>query len=176
MNLTSSLREAVRPEFRSVEESELHRSIVSGAISRSLYGHFLWELRSLHLALARSLTEHPELAVHYDVQQITRTAALEADLARLCPRRPKPLTLHTTRLSARFEHWSARDPMRLLGALYVFELARAGSLRSVYRLAQLIGVHCFDGLVSSCASGARQAENDLEWKHFLRGLRRRNLA
>ena len=169
MNLSSTLREVTRPMSRACEDTPFNHAIEEGVISRSLYSHLLWELRALHVALERSLREHPELVRLYDTASHGRLAALDNDLGVLCPRKPISTVAITRVMTRRFANWSRETPFRLLGAVYVFEEARSNSLRHVHALGRALGVHCSLGQgLDYHLQGRERAQVD--WKHFRREL------
>ncbi|QGJ69996.1 Hypothetical protein PBC10988_16850 [Planctomycetales bacterium 10988] len=127
MHLTQTIRETVHPTHERIEKVAFSRQMISGKIGKKAYGRALSQLWFVHRVLENHLRRYPELAEIFE-EEMSRTEVLAQDLKVLGqPLQTQPLA-ETIDLIEDIEHWSYREPVALLGALYIFEGSRMGSM------------------------------------------------
>lgn len=148
------LKSETRPQHDAAENSDLEKSLLSGAITREAYIELLRQRYAMHLALDPLLAQlresHPQYAAV--IPDYTMQAPyLEEDLRHFGV---DPSTVQALPATAgvveRMKRDAAAAPLRLLGAHYVMEGSNNGGrfiakgLRRLFRLEGDNGVRYFD--------------------------------
>lgn len=139
MDIMGQLRLAIDQTHQDIENLPYSRALLAGQLHRPAYLVSLGQLYHLHLNLECELGCHPQLLSVYRPGVMARGHLIERDLAALGGQAGRPAA-QTTRLITRFRAWSEEAPCALLGALYVFEGSRLGSLVLARSLARSLGV------------------------------------
>ncbi len=127
LDLAGTLKTAIETLHRQIESTPYAQAIFTGSISPEDYARSLVQFLAIHESLEEQLAGHSELTI-YDAETMSRSATLRRDIAwwgGLVDECPMPAT---TNLIGSFEEWSAVSPIALIGALYVFEGSRMGSM------------------------------------------------
>jgi heme oxygenase len=137
MDFAQRLRTAIADAHERIEALPLATAMVRGNVSRANYLELLGQLWRLHAALEDALAVCPNLSVLYQ-PEMARRETLKRDLA-ILGGALKPAAPPTRALMERFASWrTAVWP--LVGALYVFEGSRMGSMVLAAPLAGALGV------------------------------------
>jgi heme oxygenase len=137
MDIAQRLRAAIADTHERIEALPLAAAMVGGSVRRADYLDLLSELWHLHAALEDALAAAPNLAIVYR-PEMARRETLARDLAILGGRVKAPAP-PTRSLMERFASWRGAG-WSLLGALYVFEGSRMGSMVLAAPLAAALGV------------------------------------
>lgn len=164
MELLNRLRTAITDLHERIECLPLAAAMAQGTICREDYLALLDEMLAVHAALEDELGKHPALASVCDAPSMARCGAIRRDRAFLGGREPRPPLRATRHLAASLAGWSENAPEALLGALYVVEGSRMGSMVLFPALARALEVpaapgygldyHC-EGIESRPASWRR---------------------
>lgn len=160
MLLTQRIRLALKELHARIENTPLAVRMQSGLLSRSEYVRLLKQLAWLHQGLEEELRRHAD---RYGVfrPEHARTPAIQADLAALESSADGICRPPTRRLLELFADWSQNVPQALLGAFYVFEGSRMGSMLLLQPLAAGLGLpvepgHGLDYHLAGLTDRARQ--------------------
>lgn len=137
--LPDRLREALAETHRRIEQLPYAQAIMNGSIGRDAYVASLSQFVAVHEGLEAALDRHPELPC-YVASTMSRTETLRRDLSFWgidAPDSPRP---EAGRLASMFERWSDAAPWSLLGAVYVFEGSRMGSMFLAKSIGRALGV------------------------------------
>lgn len=141
--LPDRVRAAIAPAHVAVERTAFAKGMVTGTVSRTEYVAGLRQLAHLHAALEDCLAAaaSPHVNALYDPARMARAPQLAADLAALAeddeavdPAEP------VARLAESLRGWADRAPHALVGALYVLEGSRMGSMLLARSLTRALGV------------------------------------
>jgi heme oxygenase len=139
MDIAAAIREATHDLHRRLEELPFPQAMVTAQLSREEYGRALVQLLHLHRTLEQELQRHPALTCVYG-PSMARERTLQRDMAALgLAGRGEPLS-ETECLLELFREWSRLSPWSLLGALYIYEGSRMGSMFLARPLAESLGV------------------------------------
>jgi heme oxygenase len=127
LDLAGTLKNAIDILHRRIESTPYALAIFSGTITPTDYGRSLVQMLHLHEALEEQLARHPELPI-YDPETMGRSTSLRRDIAWWGGFADGLPLASTTNLVEAFESWSQDSPIGLIGALYVFEGSRMGSM------------------------------------------------
>ncbi len=134
-----SLPETIRAELSSthiaIEQTPFAQALVGGELRRPAYGVALSELLPMHLALESALIANADAVPMYNAAEMDRSGAIERDLLVLGYTGAPGLDA-TRSLIECFQHWAGVTPWKLIGALYVFEGSRMGSMAIARPLAK----------------------------------------
>lgn len=139
MTLSDTLRQATRSLHTQVEQLPLAEALVQGHVGRSAYGALLEQLYHLHDSL-ENLLEQAQFSLPVYRVNLARRQLILRDLEALGLPEPDQVLEQTAELTSCFRAWSVNTPHSLLGALYVFEGSRLGSMHLVRPLAQALRV------------------------------------
>lgn len=178
MSWLQELRSTVRDVHERLEELPFVAALAQGRISAREYLSLLVRLHKLHRVLERELARHPSLADVY-APSMNRTAAVSRDIGYLSSvhsitpdsaMQERVVPWHPTdELAERFETWSRLAPWKLLGALYVLEGSRMGSMVLAGPLADSLGEPRLSGHGIDYHLD-RWEERRGEWQSFLENL------
>lgn len=140
MTLPDRLRAAIAGAHTAIEATPLAAAMIGGTITREAYAGWLSEMHHLHIALEDALADCPQAAGLYQPDEMTRSRLLDRDRAAFG--RDAFGTPHEAigELCERFADWREAAPWRLLGALYVLEGSRMGSMALARPLAKAFDV------------------------------------
>lgn len=139
MKLTDCLRQETRTLHQRLEQLPFAAAMVQGHVSRRAYGMLLGQLYYVHQTMEAALEQHTFTSPVYQ-QRLARGPIVLRDLNALGLPRPNHLLPETAELIACFHAWADRAPHALLGALYVFEGSRLGSMHLIGPLSQALAV------------------------------------
>jgi heme oxygenase len=145
MGLVERIRAGVSATHERIERVPFSQALIAGRLGRDDYVEALSQLYHVHEALERELGAHPELEAVYRPESMARAGVLRGDLAALGAGGPHPCGGPAARLAGRFAEWSAAAPWSLLGALYIYEGSRMGSMMLHKPLARALGVESAPG-------------------------------
>jgi len=145
-SLSAQIRADIMPMHRQIEALPVSEALVAGTIHPRIYVHLLTQLRAFHLRLDAFIEAHSDL-LNFDHGILLRTQSLDRDLAALGASEPNEHALLpiTEEFASWMEDEDRRAPLALLGALYVSEGSRMGSMILARRLAQGFGVEMKPG-------------------------------
>ena len=125
-SLPDLIRAAIAPAHTAVEQTPFARAMITGTITRADYVVGLAQLGILH----RELEAATEAAVGLPAALIPppRTPAIERDLLALGGDASDAAHPAIADIAQRFHDWAAESPTALLGAIYVLEGSRMGSM------------------------------------------------
>jgi heme oxygenase len=144
VTLPDRVRQLLGPTHAAIEQTAFARAMIGGTIDRAAYSRGLDQLGVLHSALEDALATRPEFVALYDPARMTRTDAIACDLVALGGEPAGP-TDATDALCAAIRGWAAASPWKLVGALYVLEGSRMGSMALVRPLSKALGVEVRPG-------------------------------
>ena len=110
-----------------VEQTPFAHGMVTGTIGRADYVAGLAQLGCLHREL-EAATETAAASLPADLIPPPRTPAIDRDLLALGGTAVAEPHEAVAELTARFHRWAAATPTALLGAIYVMEGSRMGSM------------------------------------------------
>jgi len=125
--LPDRIRQAIAPAHVAVEQTPFARGMVSGTIGRAEYVAGLAQLGCLHREL-ESATASASASLPAKLIPPPRTPAIERDLFALGGEADAEPHAVVAELTERFYHWAQATPTALLGAVYVMEGSRMGSM------------------------------------------------
>jgi heme oxygenase len=138
MDLADELKAAVAPAHATIEALPLSRALADATVTRAGYIALLGQLWHVHDAVEAELDRH---ALPLYRREMARRETLARDRAALGADGPVgPPTAATEALAARIRSWSADEPAALLGALYVLEGSKMGSMVLARTVARALGV------------------------------------
>jgi heme oxygenase len=140
VTLPDRLRAAIAATHTSIEQTPLAAAMIGGTISRDEYADWLTSFAHLHAELESALADCPPAAGVYRPADMARTPLLARDRQHfpLDPLDRVPPV--AAELADHFGEWKATAPHKLLGALYVLEGSRMGSMALVRPLALAFGL------------------------------------
>lgn len=144
MTLPDRVRQLLGPTHAAIEQTDFARAMIGGTIDRAAYCRGMAQLAHLHGAVEEALAVHPEFAPLYRSADMSRTDAIACDLVAL-GHFPDDPTDATAAQCALISQWSAASPWKLVGALYVLEGSRMGSMALVRPLSKALGVEVRPG-------------------------------
>ena len=176
--LPDRIRQAIAAAHVAVEATPLAQAMSRGTVSVSEYVALLQELHHWHRSLESCLSAASDcelVRLVYRPETMNRTAILVSDLSafRVQPsERPGPVV---EQMIAELTTWQARKPWALLGALYVMEGSRMGSMLLVRSLSQAFS------LSNAAAVGLDYHRQDMAnrpqaWKQFRQELAELSLS
>ena len=144
-DLAARLRSAIAAVHDAIERTPFAVGMVKGSLSKADYCAGLRPLAGLHDILEAALKlgqrHHPAVLAAYQPETMDRAAVARADLAALGDATPidhaHPVLAH---LRSEATRWAHESPAGLLGALYVLEGSRMGSMILVKSLSRAWGV------------------------------------
>lgn len=139
MDLIQRIHQVLQPLHQAIEALPLSQAIVQGRVSRPAYCRLLEQLLSVHATLEEGLFLSP-WARDLFRPNMARVGALENDLAALGGAAAEPPLPPTEQLVRTLVSWRWSASWRLLGALYVVEGSRLGSMVLVRPLSEALGV------------------------------------
>jgi heme oxygenase len=140
MPLPDRLRSAIAGPHTAIEATPLAVAMIGGTITRDAYGHWLAEMTHLHAALESALADCPPAVGLFDPAEMTRTRLLDRDRAVFEGDEFAAPHDAVRELAERFAEWRETAPWKLLGALYVLEGSRMGSMALLRPLAKAFGL------------------------------------
>lgn len=143
MTLPDRMRAAISANHTAVEATPFATAMVSGRMTREHYAAALRGLHRLHAALESALATSQQcaaVAAVYAPDRMNRADLIVGDLEALGfaldADEPNP---EADELAAKFTRWAASAPHALLGALYVIEGSRMGSMVLARTLGPALG-------------------------------------
>jgi heme oxygenase len=170
MDIALRLRQAIENLHDRIERLPLAAAMASGRIAAPDYLRLLSQLYHLHGGLEEVLAGRAGLSWIYDPAAMTRQPIILADLTALGLKTPYPALPVTRHLINLFWDWSASRELALVGALYVLEGSRMGSMMLARPLAAGLGVQPRPGQgLDYHIQGL--AERPASWQRFKEVLR-----
>ncbi len=140
MTLMEEVRNLIAVDHDRIEKTHFSVAMMASTISRSEYAFGLAQLWHLHHALEQSIDLVPELREYFS-EEMRRTATIVRDLKCFGTEIGEHAVLPaTTTAIAMICSWAESAPYALLGALYVLEGSRMGSLVIARPLAKALGI------------------------------------
>lgn len=164
------LRESTRELHKEAESRPLQRSMARGTLPRGSYAMYLGQLRHLHAALEAALdstvSNRTDMAtLHTDERR--RVPDLDRDLASFGVEPGSvPVLPATERFIERLDEFAQRDPVALLGPLYVLEGSTNGGRFLAKVLQRALLLEAGEGLSYMDPYGERQPEMWAEFKRL----------
>ena len=167
MTLPDRLRAAIAPAHVAVEQTAFARGMVAGTIDRPTYAAGLRQLAHLHAALETALAsaDSPHVKAVYDPARMARAAVAAADAVALGHPGDEPAADPVARVADQFAAWADAAPAALVGALYVMEGSKMGSMILVRSLAKAFGVGPTPG-AGLDYHAAGMATRPADWQRF----------
>jgi len=132
MTTPDRIRQALAPAHAQVELTPFAQALAGGRVGQAEYVAGLRQMGYLHEALEAALADaaprHPGVAALYDPVKMDRAASIARDLGVLGEGPIDAPAAPAARLAAAVAGWAAAKPWALLGALYVVEGSRMGSM------------------------------------------------
>lgn len=119
-----------------IDSSPMAAALVSGQIDREAYGLLLGAMFDLHSAFEEALDAARVLPEMYKAPSFFRADDIQRDLIALGIGEIEPTPETVADMIEAIREWPAVSPWKLLGALYVFEGSRMGSLFMAKSLAR----------------------------------------
>lgn len=119
-----------------IDRSPMAAALVSGQIDREAYGLLLGAMFDLHSAFEEALDAARVLPEMYKAPSFFRADDIQRDLIALGIGEIEPTPETVADMIEAIREWPAVSPWKLLGALYVFEGSRMGSLVMAKSLAR----------------------------------------
>ena len=123
-----------------IDRSPMAAALVSGQIDREAYGLLLSAMFDLHCAFEEALTQATNLPAMYRDAGYYRADDIQRDLKQLGITDIEPAPEAVANMIESIREWPTTSPWKLLGALYVFEGSRMGSLVMAKSLARAFGL------------------------------------
>ncbi len=160
------VRQAIAPAHVAVEQTAFARGMVAGTLDRAGYCLGLRQLMHLHAALEGALegaADDPTVRAVYAADRMARTHVAARDLAALG--HPADAADDAAPVVSRLgEAFAAMSPAGLVGALYVLEGSKMGSLILARSLGKCLGVARGEPGLDYHAEGAATRVPD--WQRF----------
>ena len=161
------IRAAIAPAHVAVEQTAFARGMTQGTLTRAGYCDGLRQLLALHesLEVALGAADSPVVAAVYDAERMARTGLAARDLAALGhpADAADPIAPAVADLAARFAEWADR-PAALVGALYVLEGSKMGSMILAKSLGRCLNVNRGEPGLDYHLEGV--AGRGADWKRF----------
>ena len=140
MTLMEEVRNLIAVDHDRIEKTNISIAMMASTISRSDYAFGLAQLWHVHHAIEQSIDLCPELS-EYFADEMRRTATIVRDLKTFGAEIGNQAVLPATNAAiAMICSWAGSTPFALLGALYVMEGSRMGSLVIARPLAKALGL------------------------------------
>lgn len=165
MNVITRIRAAISTAHESIEKTPYSLAIMSASIGISDYAVSLAQLHAVHHAL-EAVAANTEFSDFFD-NDMVRTAAIKRDLSFWGARLADFTIMSESQATADLIRTSVeKDPVSLLGLIYVIEGSRMGSLVIVKPLSAAFQVTPHDGQgLDYHTEGARKTPGRLAaWK------------
>jgi heme oxygenase len=145
VTLPDRVRQLLGPTHAAIEQTPFARALIAGTIDRAAYSRAVAQLAHLHSAVEDALAARHEFAPLYRPADMARTDAIACDLVALghFPDDPTELTAAQCNQIAQ---WATATPWKLIGALYVLEGSRMGSMALVRPLSKALNVEVRPGV------------------------------
>jgi heme oxygenase len=144
MTLPDRMRAAIAASHTAVEATPFARAMVEGRVTRETYAVMLRALYQLHAALEGGLVaaarQCPEVCAVYRPETMDRAELIAGDLTALGFDADAEPEVAPDLLAAHIAEWARENPHALLGALYVVEGSRMGSMVLARTLGPALGV------------------------------------
>lgn len=161
------IRAAIAPAHVAVEQTAFARGMTQGTLTRAAYCDGLRQLLALHESLEAALAaaDSPLVASVYDADRMTRASIAARDLDALGHPADvaDPVAPAIAELAGRFAEWVAR-PAALIGALYVLEGSKMGSMILAKSLGRCLDVNRGEVGLDYHLDGV--AGRGADWKRF----------
>lgn len=140
MTLMEEVRNLIAVDHDRIEKTNFSIAMMASTISSREYAFGLGQLWHVHHALEQSIDLCPELSEYFS-DEMRRTATIARDLKSFGTDIGKQTVLPSTNAAiAMICSWAVSTPYALLGALYVMEGSRMGSLVIARPLAKSLGL------------------------------------
>lgn len=139
MDIANRLRAAMSSTHAAIEQLPVSQSLVTGTISRDDYRALLQQLLLIHEALEDHLVS-AAITADFFTPAMARAEVIRGDLVALGADEVSPPAGESLHLIEQIHTWAASSPAKLLGALYVLEGSRMGSMFLCKPLAQALRV------------------------------------
>lgn len=129
MQLAAQIREAMMSTHDAIEKLPIADAMAKGTVAKEDYVRLLVQLQAIHGTLETLLQEHHS-SHPLVTKEVFRVDSIQNDLEYLKSDsfgNDFPLE-ETGNMQATLESWSKTEPIRLLGALYILEGSRMGSM------------------------------------------------
>ncbi len=126
--LADRIRAEMSTIHAQIDRSPMAAALVSGQIDREAYGLLLGAMFDLHTAFEEALEQAIELPEMYRGKSFYRAEDIQRDLQQLGITEIETTPEVVTNMIEAIREWPATSPWKLLGALYVFEGSRMGSM------------------------------------------------
>ena len=174
MTTPDRIRQALAPAHALVELTPFAQAMAAGRVGRDDYVAGLHQMGYLHAALEVALADaaprHAGVAALYDPAKMDRVASITRDLEALGEAVVEGPDAPVARVCDAVATWSVSKPWALLGALYVVEGSRMGSMVLARSVGKALGLdprqpgtgldYHADGLMTRVA----------DWKQFRQSL------
>jgi heme oxygenase len=144
VDLLQSIQEATAEWHGRIERLPLALAIIEGRVTRDAYVALLGELLTVHRAVEYGLQSYPEASVLYR-PDMARCPALVRDRTALGAEFPETGGTTAAALAAWLEECAQTGYTELMGALYILEGSRMGSLALARPLAHALEVPLTQG-------------------------------
>ncbi len=144
MTTPDRIRQALAPSHAVVELTPFAQALAGGRVGRAEYAAGLRQMGHLHAALEAALAaaapRHPAVAALYDPAKMDRSASIARDLEALGSHTVDAPDAPAARVADAAAGWAADKPWALLGALYVVEGSRMGSMVLARTVGKALGL------------------------------------
>ena len=134
------VKSQIAPIHAEIDRTPMALALVSGQIDRPAYGELLATMLRVHEGFESAISGIAELGELYDPTLHDRCDAIRADLEALGLQDMSGNSEWASEVIEQFDRWSTERPWALLGALYVFEGSRMGSMFIAKSLAKGFGL------------------------------------
>ncbi len=139
MELTMLIRQAIRDSHDAIEGLPISKAMLEGTLDRATYVQLLQLLKPIHQAIEQAAAVLQDILPPCTFGR-PRSECIKKDLAYFGAQETHSMSEEVLDLRRQFEEWSERRRAALLGAIYVIEGSRMGSMVLARSLAQTFGV------------------------------------
>jgi heme oxygenase len=140
MSLPDQLRTAISQLHQDIERTPLASAMMQSTLNRSTYAWWLYQIHSIHEVIESLVRELPFFEQLPLVRAMDRTKDAAADIAELNVSGCHYNESYVEQFLTDLESGAATKPWKLLGAVYVLEGSRMGSLMLAKPIARALGV------------------------------------
>jgi heme oxygenase len=166
MTMMNRIREAISAEHNAIERTPYSLALISSQIDKQDYLFSMAQMHSIHATLENACDMQTQVALYF-TPAMRRTSTIERDLRFFGAQLSDYSTLAATEsINAMLTRWSQYEPLSLIGAIYILEGSRMGSLMLAKPIAAALGVSAIDGHgIDYHVEGARETPMRLKaWK------------
>jgi heme oxygenase len=137
------IRTALAPIHDAIEKTAMAKSMIGGTVDRDEYTSAMYQMGVIHGNL-ETLLEQTGQSI-YQAATMARATIIANDLSKLGFHGDIKSHDSTIKIVDKFHNWAAQSPIKLIGALYVLEGSRMGSMALVRPISKALNVEVRPG-------------------------------